>query len=693
MNPGDSLTAEGVTLTPAVPGGATGSLQFPTDSSNFPVVSVSLSGTGTQPGFYTPTTSETFTAVPVKTNSPVQLSVTNDSAVSQTLTAGTSNPLFTVSPSSTGEILPGTSVPLTITYKPTVVTVVGTPDTGTLTVTGTDGANTQTQTTLSLSGTSAADVVPTMTPTPNAVSFGTVHLGQHAQQFIDVTNSGNLPATITAISPPSIPFGAPQPVATGLPVNPGYNIEIPVTFAPTSVGAVAANYQLTWTDAAGTHQLNVPITGVGAAPSAGISIPPPGGGWTFNGSAKMTGTSLGLTQLTKSQAGSTVYSTPVPSDGLKATFTAQLGGGTGGNGMTLSLLDASKTGQTALGGTADELGFGGLPGVAVTLDTSKDGTDYPSSNFVGIATGVKNGQLTFATTSTKVPALRTGKHVVGVSISGSTITVTVDGKQYLSRTVTMPKSVLLAFTASTGSKTDNHVVTGASITAGGNPIPPPGGGWSYNGSAAASGPDTALTPAKPSVAGAVIYPTVLKDDGLHVTFNVSFSGGSGGNGMTFALLNPATTKPTSVGGNGASLGFGGLSGVAVVLGTNHKVTGWPSTDFAGLSTGATGGVLVLQHLSQGIGPLRTGTHTVTVSVVNGGGSVGEVVTVWMDGVQVLNYAEPTLTSGVILAFTAGTGTLTDLQAVRDVSIAASSTAVNRKAARAPAGRAHGGGAG
>src|ERR1022692_1732246 len=169
MNPGDSLTAEGVTLTPAVPGGATGSLQFPTDSSNFPVVSVSLSGTGTQPGFYTPTTSETSTAVPVKTNSPVQLSVTNDSAVSQTLTAGTSNPLFTVSPSSTGEILPGTSVPLTITYKPTVVTVVGTPDTGTLTVTGTDGANTQTQTTLSLSGTSAADVVPTMTPTPNAV--------------------------------------------------------------------------------------------------------------------------------------------------------------------------------------------------------------------------------------------------------------------------------------------------------------------------------------------------------------------------------------------------------------------------------------------------------------------------------------------------------------------------------------------
>jgi hypothetical protein len=69
------------------------------------------------------------------------------------------------------------------------------------------------------------------------------------------------------------------------------------------------------------------------------------------------------------------------------------------------------------------------------------------------------------------------------------------------------------------------------------------------------------------------------------------------------------------------------------------------------------------------------------------------MTVWMDGVQVLNYAEPTLTSGVILAFTAGTGTLTDLQAVRDVSIAASSTAVNRKAARAPAGRAHGGGAG
>jgi hypothetical protein len=58
---------------------------------------------------------------------------------------------------------------------------------------------------------------------PSAVNFGSVPLGQQATQTIDITNVGNLPAAITAAALPQVPFGTPQPIAAGLPVNPGYD--------------------------------------------------------------------------------------------------------------------------------------------------------------------------------------------------------------------------------------------------------------------------------------------------------------------------------------------------------------------------------------------------------------------------------------------------------------------------------------
>ncbi len=677
LNPGYTFTVPQVTFTPGAPGGATGSLQFATDAVNFPVVGVGLSGIGTQNGFYASTPAVNFGAqVPVGTTTQQQITVTNGESVAETLTAVTlpGGP-FSVSgiPSVGTQVQPGASIPLTLSYKPASV---GNNDSGSLQLTGTDTSSVQTQTVISLSGNGVADTTPTLTATPTTVSFGSVPLGQHAQQVIDVKNTGNLPAVVTVTSPPSIPFGNPDPIASGLPVNPGYDVEIPVTFTPTSVGAVSDSYQLTWTDVAapGVHTLTVPITGTGAAPSGGIAVPPPGGGWTFNGSARMTGTGLSLTQLAKNQAGSAVYSVPVPSSGLKATFTVKIGGGTGGDGLTLSLLDATKTNQRALGGIAGELGFGGLPGVAVTLDTAKNGTNYPSANFIGIATGASHGLLQFAATATKIPALRTGTHVVGVSVSGGKLTVTVDGKAYLSKAVTLPPSVLVGFTAATGAMTDNHVVSGVAITAGGSPLPAPGGGWSYNGTATTSGSDTRLTQAVANQAGSVVYPIPVQADGLHVTFNAQLGGGTGGDGLTFALLNPKAAKASTVGAAGPMLGLGttaGVPGVGIALGTDGSASpvGAPA-DFVGTSINVRSGGLIYQRWAHGIGTLTTGTHTVTVTVVKDS-TLGMVVTVWLDGVQVLQEAEWKVTPTVLLAFTAGTGTATDVQIVRNVAIAAS----------------------
>jgi outer membrane protein assembly factor BamB len=661
MSSGDQLSVP-VTFTPTAPGGVTGSLAFSTDSANFPTVSVSLSGDGTQPGFYASPGSASFGTVPDGTTLPVNVTITNGDATSETVNSATppSGP-FTITglPADGAVMQPGASLTATVTYAPTAAGA----DTSSFAITSTDADGNQTTTTVNLSGTGQADLSQ-LTPTPASVSFGSVALGQTATQTIDIANAGNLPATVTAAVPPPIPFGAPDPVASGLPLGPGYDLQVPISFTPPGIGAVAGSYQLSWKDAAGPHTLTVPVTGTGAPPASGISLPPPGGGWTLNGSARMSGTGLVLTPAAPSQAGSAVYSVPEPSNRLSATFTVQIGGGSGADGMTLGLLNAGTSGPASLGGSGGGLGFAGLSGVAVTLDTARD--NGPSTNFAGIATGSQDGKLIFAATSTHVPALRRGTHVVGVSVAGQKITVKVDGTSVLSATVPIPPSVLLAFTGATGGLTDRHTVLAASITAGGHAVPPPGGGWSYNGSAGLSGSDSVLTGAVRNQAGSVVYPVAERTSWLKVTFNAQLGGGTGANGLTFALLSPARSSASSVGGSGALVGFGGLSGVAVALIT-YGAPGYPGSNFIGISAAASRTALKIQAVARAIPVLRSGTQEVTVRVIRSAGT--DVLVVWLDGEQVLQQPEPSMTATSLLAFTAGTGGVTDVHTVRDVAIA------------------------
>lgn len=658
LNAGDQLTVP-VTITPSAPGGATGALTFATNSTNFPAVSVSLSGTGVQAGFYAKPASLSFGSVPDGTSASASVVITNGGAADETVSSVTppGGP-FTVTGLPSGTVPAGASVTATVTYQPTAVQS----DSSQLVIDAGDG----TSLSVSLDGTGIADV-SALTAAPASIDFGSVPLGTQATQTIDLTNTGNLPATISATTPPAVPFGNPNPIAKGLPLNPGYDLKIPVTFTPASIGPVSGSYKVTWTDVTGTHSMTVPVTGTAVAAASGIAVPPPGGGWTLNGNAAMSGTSLSLTQPVTYQRGSAVYSVPQPSDGLQATFTAQIGGGTGGNGMTMALLDATQARPTSLGGNGSQLGYGGLPGIAIALVTSKS-TGEPSNNFIGIATGVSNKIPTFAATSTSIPSLRAGSHVIGVTISGQRVTVTVDGTQVLSPTLpagTIPPSVLVAFTAGNGSLTDNHQITQASITAGGNPIPPPGGGWSYNGPAGMTGSDTFLTRAVANEAGTVVYPVPVNTAGLQVQFNLQMYGGTGGGfGMTFALLDPSTQTATSVGAAGPQLGFGGLSGLAATL-ISKIYPGYPSGNFAGISAGTNGTVLTFQTWVRNIAPLRSGTHTMVVQI-----TAGDVMIISLDGQQLMQQAEPGLPSTALLAFTAGTGTPTDNHVIRNVAISA-----------------------
>ncbi|HEY6785751.1 MAG TPA: choice-of-anchor D domain-containing protein, partial [Trebonia sp.] len=501
----------------------------------------------------------------------------------------------------------------------------------------------------------------------STVNLGHVALGQSVTKTVTLTNTGDTPAQLANITTPSVPFGTPVKPAFNQPIAPGASVSFPVTFTPQATGTITGKYVVTSTDGYATHTTTVAVGGVGAPAASGTAaVPSPGGGWTLNGSSTMTGTTLQLTPAKAGQVGSAVFYQPVVSNHLYARFTARLSGGNGGDGMTFSLLNPASA-TTARGAGAGELGYGGLSGVSVVLGTRKDAGD-PSANFVGIATGTSHGHLVFAATSTKVPNLRSGTHVITVAVSGKKVTVEVNGRGYVSANVPVTPTVLPAFTAANGSGADIHAVSGAYITTPDtSTLPSPGGNWSYNGTAAMAAAATTLTTAAgANQAGAIVYPHAVSTSSFSATFNVALGGGTGGDGMTLALLNPGTAA-TAVGGHGTDLGFAGLNGLAVVLGTTPTtVGGATSSDFVGVETSTAGGdpTLVAGTDLTGSVNLRSGTHIVTVSLKAG------TLTVTIDGTTVLTQPGVTVPSSAYVAFTGSTGSLTDRHLVQNAAIAA-----------------------
>ena len=235
-----------------------------------------------------------------------------------------------------------------------------------------------------------------------SLSFGQVTVGKTVSKSFTVSNTGNLPLTITKAASPAAPFIVPSPISEGLAMSPGTSVTTTVTFTPTAAGSFTDNYEIS-TDT-GQGGMQVTLTGTAVEPAA---VPPtttnpvtntlaaPGGsGWKYNGSTAMHGKDLVLTLAAKSKTGTAFDSTAVSTAKLNATFTAKIGSGTGGDGECFVLLDATKAKPTAVGEGGAALGFKNLPGVAVCLQTVKV-TGDPSNNFVGISTGGTSGRLVY----------------------------------------------------------------------------------------------------------------------------------------------------------------------------------------------------------------------------------------------------------------------------------------------------------
>jgi energy-converting hydrogenase Eha subunit A len=315
--------------------------------------------------------------------------------------------------------------------------------------------------------------------------------------------------TVTAVSPPAGPRGTSVTItgtgfsgATTVDFGAGNSAAFTVSNSTTIVATAPASSTL--------GAVDVTVTGPGGTSAVTaadqftyLSVPPGSipspvlGGWQLNGTAVVNATAsppnLALTPATNWVAGSAFYPTPVAGAGITASFDVLLGSGSGADGMTFTLADASVTKPTALGVNGGGEGFSGITGVAVSFDTWKNSGD-PASNFVGIATTNSAQQsLNYVATNTSVPSLRNTVHHVVVTTNGTGITVTMDGTQVLTSAMTLPSQVLVGFTAACGGFNDIHQVQNVTISTGPPPAAPAVTGVSPTSGSSSGGTSVTIT--------------------------------------------------------------------------------------------------------------------------------------------------------------------------------------------------------
>ena len=265
-----------VKFSPAAPGTADGTVSFTTSTGR--VRHVPVTGTGARPGLYAVPGTLAFPFapdqglidVPVGVSVVQMVDVINGGSTTDRVTSVTppASPFTATDLPSVGQqIKPGQALVVKVTYAPQQP---GT-DSGSLAITDSTGK----RLTIPLSGSATASVSQ-VTAADSAVDFGSVPVGQTVTKTVHVTNTGNVPATVSVPAVPRPPFHSRFHVFAGLPFNPGYSLTIPVTFTPAQAGTFSAPYVFHWQDRLGSHSLTVTLTGTGVSASPGAAASPGG---------------------------------------------------------------------------------------------------------------------------------------------------------------------------------------------------------------------------------------------------------------------------------------------------------------------------------------------------------------------------------------------------------------------------------
>ncbi|SKB90962.1 LGFP repeat-containing protein [Arthrobacter sp. 49Tsu3.1M3] len=253
---GASMTVP-VTFSPVVPGQADGTLTVKTADGETDLLG--LHGVGTKEGLGATPPTVQFTDVPTKTISRQTVNIVNTGTTVAKITGVTlpANAQLRADPAtvpSVGQtIQPLASVAVSMTFSPTSTN----PVTDTLVVTSDRGSVTVKVTATAVSGAAHLQM-------PRTLDFGDVPVGTSATRAFQITNTGNVPMTITKAKAPLGVFSTTTPIAEGLKIPAGESAFQSVTFTPTAFGQAGTSetyYLITADDGQGA--LKVMLTGKG----------------------------------------------------------------------------------------------------------------------------------------------------------------------------------------------------------------------------------------------------------------------------------------------------------------------------------------------------------------------------------------------------------------------------------------------
>ena len=185
-------------------------------------------------------------------------------------------------------------------------------------------------------------------------------------------------------------------------------------------------------------------------------------GWHFEGSA-LWDTSNEWVELTApvgTQAG-TAFQTmsTVVSDLLEIEWEFYVSGGTGADGISLTMLDVDRM-TSFVGGTGGGIGYYGLPGWSLEIDTwyNSEHSDPTTQDHVSVhIDGDINTPMAWAT----LPEMEDlAWHVGKVEVLGSHLKFWVDGVLYIDEHIDglTPFDGYVGFTAATGGSTNWHLI-------------------------------------------------------------------------------------------------------------------------------------------------------------------------------------------------------------------------------------------
>ncbi len=357
---GQSVTVT-IQFAPQSTGAASGTFSVTSDASNSPA-SVSLTGTGMQPGLTVAPLSLSFGSVNVGGSASQNLTVTNSSSAIITISGATATGAgITVNGVFPQTLNAGASTTLEVQFAPAVSGKAS----GSVAIANTAPGS---PTIVAVSGTATQAEIAV---TPSSVSFGNVATGNTNSQPIKISNGGNATLTISQITMTGGGNGFSTILSTPLAIQPNQSASFNATFTPTSTGSVSASIFL-----------------VSNAPNSPLTI-------------NLTGTGAAVTRTLSASSSSLSFGNV--NDGSQTSKTVTLTN-TGNSNVTISNVSVAGTG---FGASGVQAGLMLTPNQTATLAVSFDPT----------SPGAVSGSATVSSNATNSPA--------SIGLSGTGVAVTL----------------------------------------------------------------------------------------------------------------------------------------------------------------------------------------------------------------------------------------------------------------------------